>query len=141
MKKNYYEELMEKYENWEDLVKDLIKDRLKDYKDNSYYGCDLAYQLFEGENIDCSFTYSVYWSKQLIIKYWEDFDTLYEEYLWSMGNENVINILESPERFVVIMLLEQASQILSKNEFIENNWNEEIELNDENIKEIVKELE
>lgn len=142
MEKDYYEELMDKYYSWKDLVKDLIIERLEDYKDTEHYLCDLAYTLFEGENIDGSFTYSFYWSKELIKKYWNDFADLWEEYKFSVGETN-INIFDEPEKFVVIMLLEQASQLLSNynNKFINDNWNEEITLNDENIKKIKESLE
>lgn len=138
--KNYYEELMEKYDNWEDLVKSLIEVRLEDYRGNSYYGCDLAYTLFEEENINGSFTYSTYWSKQLIFKYWNELAEIYSEYLDNLGIENAINILGEEEKFIVIMLLEQANDILSKNNFIDENWNNEFELNDENIKKIIESM-
>lgn len=140
MEKNWCEELMEQYDSWEDLVKDLIKSRLYDYEGNSIYSCDLAYQLFEGENIDGSFTYSTYWSKELVKKYWDDFNEIYENYIWNVGKENSINVLDEPEKFVVVMLLEQAQNILSKLEFIDTNWNDEIELNKENIETIINEL-
>lgn len=138
--KNYYENLMEKYENWKDLVKDLIIDRLENYKNDKVYLCDLAYTLFESENIDGSFTYSYYWSKELIKKYWNEFSEIYENYIWNVGKENSVNCLEEPERFVVIMLLEQAQNLLSNydNDFINDNWNEEIKLNNSNIKKIIE---
>lgn len=140
--KNYYEELMEKYENWEDLVKDLIIDRLEDYKSSKVYLCDLGYTLFEKENIDGSFTYNYYWSKELIKKYWDDFSELWENYLFSVGQDNNFNVFDNPEKFVVIMLLEQAQNLLSNydNDFINDNWNEEIELNNSNIKKIIESL-
>lgn len=140
MEKNWCEELMEQYDSWEDLVKDLIKSRLYDYEGNSIYSCDLAYQLFEGENVDGSFTYSTYWSKELVKKYWDDFNEIYENYIWNVGKENSINVLDEPEKFVVVMLLEQAQDILSKLEFIDTNWNDEIELNKKNINTIINEL-
>lgn len=143
MEKNWCEELMNQYDNWKDLVKDLIKDRLYDYEGNSSYVCDLAYTLFEGENIDGSFTYSYYWSKELIRKYWDDYAEIYEEYIAQCGKENSINVLEEPKRFVVVMLLEQAQTLLSNydNKFINDNWNNEITLNKTNINKIIKSME
>ena len=139
--KNCYEELMEKYESWEDLVKDLIKERLEDYKGQKIYTCDLASTLFEGENVDGSFTYSTYWSKELIKKYFDEFSYIYDEYIANCGKENSINLLAEPEEFIVIMLLEQANILINcSNDFINDNWDNEIELNDENIKKIVESL-
>lgn len=138
LEKNYYEELMKKYDSFEDLVKDLIIERLENYKGQKVYVCDLACTLFEGENIDESFTYSTYWSKELIKKYFDEFSYLYDEYIADCGKENSINVFDEPEKFIVIMLLEQAQTLLSNydNDFINDNWNNEIELNDENIKKI-----
>jgi hypothetical protein len=140
--KNYYEKLMEEYDTWEDLVKDLIIERLNEREGYFYYLCDLAYTLFEGENVDGSFTYSTYWSKELIKHYWDEFGEIYDNYIWSVGNESSINVLEEPEKFVVVMLLEQAQTLLSNydNEFIEDNWNEEIELTKENINKIIESM-
>ena len=141
--KNYYENLMEEYDTWKDLVRDLIISRLEEREGDSYYLCDLAYTLFEGENVDGSFTYSTYWSKELIKHYWDEFGELYDNYLFNMGGENSINVLEEPEKFVVVMLLEQGQSLLSNydNDFIQNNWNEEIELNKENIEKIIESME
>ena len=137
MEKNYYEELMQKYENWKDLVKNLMIDRLENYKDQKTYTCDLVYTLFESENIDGSFTYNCYWSKKLIQKYWDDFNEIYANYIDNVGIENSINILDEPEKFVVIMLLEQGNDLLNcSNDFINDNWNEQITLNNKNIKKI-----
>lgn len=142
MDKNYYEELMEKYDNWKDLVKDLIIERLDNYKGGSYYLCDLSYILFESENIDGSFTYSTYWSKELIKKYWDDFNELYENYIFNYGETN-FNLFDEPEKFVVIMLLEQASSLLSNyhNNFINKHWDDKIILNQRNINSIIKSME
>lgn len=138
--KNYYEKLMEKYEKWEDLVKDLIIDRLEDYKNVSVYACDLAYTLFENENIDGSFTCSTYWSKELIKKYFDDFATLYDEFIFNMGNENAINVFEEPEKFIVIMLLECSNMLIGQLEFTHKNYDKQIKLDNKTINKIIKEL-
>ena len=140
MDKHWCEELMEKYDTWEDLVKDLIEERLYQYENQDVYCCDLAYQLFEGENIDGSFTYSTYWSKELVKKYWDDLNEVYDNYIWNVGTENSINVLDEPEKFIVVMLLEQAQTTLSKLDFIDKNWNDEITLNKKNIETIISQL-
>lgn len=138
--KHWVEVLIEKYDTWEDLVKDLIKDRLWDYENNSYYGCDLGYQLFEGENVDGSFTYSTYWSKELVKTYWDELGEIYDNYIWNVGSENSINVLDEPEKFIVVMLLEKSNDILGRLQFINDNWDNEIELNKENIETIISQL-
>lgn len=138
MNKDYYEELMDKYYTWKELVIDLIRDKLDNYKDVSTYGCDLAYTLFEGENVDGSMTYSTYWSIELIRKYWDDFADIYQEYVDSTGS--TLNPFDSAESFVVVMLLEEAQNILSESQFISDNWNNKITLDTKTINKINKDL-
>jgi hypothetical protein len=136
--KHWVEELMDTYESWEDLVKDLIIDRLEQYKDQKIYACDLGYKLFEGENVDGSFTYSTYWSIELIHKYWDDFGDLYENFVNMTGCN--LNPFESAEAFVVNMLLEQSNKIIGNLDYIIKHWDNEIILDKKTINKIVKEL-
>lgn len=135
---SYFDELLEKYDKWENLVKDLIKNRLYDYKDEKEYGCDLADKLFESENCDGSFTYNTNKSKDYINQYWEEYNNLYDEWLENTGVS--YNPIENPEKFVVLMLLLQAERILGNNKFIQDNWNDEIILNAKNIDKIIKDI-
>ena len=127
--------------DFKELVKEELKMRLEDYEGATMYGCDMSYELLEKYNIDGSYTYSAYESKELIKQYFDDFAEIYEEYLFQCGKENAINCFDEPEKFVVVMLLETASSLLSQCELIDTNWNEEIELTEENIKTITKQLE
>lgn len=136
--KHWVEELMDTYESWEDLVKDLIEEKLDQYKDQSIYGCDLGYKLFEGENVDGSFTYSTYWSIEIIHKYWYDFGEIYEYYKNMTGSD--LNPFESAESFVVIMLLEESQKLIGGLDYVVKHWDDKITLNQKTINKIVKEL-
>lgn len=118
------------------VINELIK-QLSDYEDCNVYGCEIAYTLLERYNIDGTYTYSTNESRQLIKKYFEDFGEIVEDYKINYGEFNV-NPFEEPEKFIVIMMLEKANEILAKCEYIDNNWNEEIELTEEVVK-ILKE--
>jgi hypothetical protein len=52
--------------------------------------------------------------------------------------ENTHNPFSEPEAYMVCMVIEGCNAILSKVPFIEENWNEEIELDSERIDEIKK---
>ena len=132
---------MLKFNSFEDLVKNLIKIKLDEYVNNSIYGCELAYTLFEGENVDGSLTCNAYYFQEIIKKYFDEFGEIYDNFIFNSGKENSINCFEEPETFVVIMLLEKANDILSQLDFISKNWDNEIELNQKNINIIKKELE
>lgn len=123
-----------------DILNDLI-DKLYDYEGGCYYACDLAYTLFECYNIDGSVTYSTYNAKEWIKKHFDELGEVVEEIKFNLGSEFVPNIFEEPEKFMVVIYLEVASSLLSQCKFIDDNWNNEIELTNENIEKIKKELE
>ena len=117
-----------------------IKDHLYNYEDCEVYACDLAYTIFEGENIDGSYTYSTYEAKEWIKKYWEDIGEVVEEIKFQLGSECIPNVFEEPEKFQVVIVLEGANYILSQSEFIDDKWNDKIILTKKNIKKIISQL-
>lgn len=126
-------------ENLRNCIIDKIQDKLEEFKDMSFYGSDLAYSLFEEENINCTFTYDDFKSKFVIKKYFEDIsglinDCLDSEYIFTA------NPFTESEKFLVQIVLEMASKILSQCELIKNNWDNELELTKENIEILNKNL-
>lgn len=127
-----------KTQNFVTDLKQAIIDRLNDYSGNSYYGCDLAYTLFEGENVNGSVLCNTYQTKEFIKANFDLFGDLVEYF-----NDNLdmkLNPFSEPEKAHVILLLEASQSILSQLTFISENWNNSIELNDENIAIISNEL-
>ena len=123
-----------------EVLNNLI-DKLYDYKGGNYYACDLAYTLFECYNIDGSVTYNAYDAKEWIKKYFNELGEVVEEIKFNLGSEFIPNIFEEPEKFMVVIYLEVGASLLSQCKFIDDNWNNEIELTNENIEKIKKELE
>lgn len=124
-----------------DFITDLkqdIKDRLNDYRDGSYYGCDLAFTLFEGENANGSVFCNTYKTKQFIVANFDLFGYLVEYCKDNM--DMTINPFSEPEKCHVILLLEASQAVLSRLPFIDKNWNNEIELTPKNIKTICKQI-
>lgn len=113
---------------------------LYEYEDTEHYACDLGYTLFEGANIDGSYTYSTYEAKEWIKEHWEDIGEVVEEITFGMGAESIPNVFERPEAFMVVIMLELSSYMIGKCPFIEKNWNNQITLTNKNIKRIIKEL-
>lgn len=112
-----------------DDLKATIKDRLADYAGGTYYGCDLAYTLFEGENANGTVLFSTYQTKQFISENFDLFGDLVE---YAKDNfDMTLNPFAEPEKAHVILLLESAQSLLAKLPFIDENWNENIELTDE----------
>lgn len=114
-----------------DEIKQDIIDRLKDYKGGNYYGCDLAYNLFEGENANGTVFCNTWKTKEYIKDNFDLFGDFLEH--WKMQTDEMLNPFSEPEKCHVIFLLEAAQAILSKCELVDENWNNSIELSEENI--------
>ena len=126
---------------FKELVIEELKQKLEDYEGADVYGGDMAYTLLEEYDYSHSYTYNTKESKDMISIYFDELGDIYNNYLFNYGKEGAINPFENPEEFIVIMLLEKASELLSNCEFVFNNWNNEVELTEENIKTIKNELE
>ena len=124
------------------FCKEYLKEQLDEYEGQTRYACDLGYILTEGINADGSFTYSRALAKDYLKEWWDEAD----EY-WNFEQENFGEHIHSPfgnpEAYTVCMVIEGVNGLLSKCELIDSNWNDEIELTEENIallKEQVDEL-
>ena len=118
--------------------KTTIKDKLQDYAGGTHYACDLAYTLFEGENANGSVLCNTYQTKEFIKANFDLFGDLVKYCEDNM--DMVLNPMLEPEKAHVILLLESAQTILSKLPFIDENWNEQIELTDEVIQTLTEQL-
>jgi len=119
-------------------IKADIISNLSEYAGNSYYGCDLAYTLFEGDNANGSVFCNTYKTKEYIKANFDLFGEFLEHYNDEFGE--YLNPFSQPERVHVIFLLEGVQSILSKCEFISDNWNAKIELTAENIETITNQV-
>ena len=126
-------------------VIDLLVKKLEDYEDMSIYGCNMAYTLLEQYNVDGSIKYNTYeaieWLKDNIQDIYDFLPTIKFMYDDEFYAKLCIDILENPEKAMVIICLEKANEIMANLKFINDNWNNEIVLNKENINIIKKELE
>lgn len=127
------------------MKKDIINriiGKLYDYEDKKIYSCDLAYKLFEGENIDGSFTYNSFEAKEWIKQNFDDIGEVWEELKFQFGDDFLsnYNLFDNPEKFMVLIIIEVASYIISRCKFIDDNWDKEITLNKKTIKTIEKQL-
>jgi hypothetical protein len=117
-----------------DSIKETIIERLSDYKGGTYYACDLCFTLFEGENASGSVFCNTYKTKEYIKENFDLFGDFLESYQGETGE--TLNPFNEPEKCHVIFLIEAANRILCAGSFISANWDNKIELNDENIEAI-----
>lgn len=119
-------------------LKETIIDRLNDYKNTTVYGCDLAYTLFESENVNGSVLCNTYLTREFIK---ENFDLFGDLVQYVNDNFDMkLNPSTEPEMAHVILMLEASQSLLSKLDFMLNNWDNKFKLTDEVIKEITDQL-
>lgn len=126
--------------NFVRFCKDKIIDELQNYAGNEYYACDLGYTLTEDINADGSFTYSRELAKEYIKEWWDDASDYWEYEQMSFG-EHTHNPFDNPEAYLVCMVVEGVSHILSQCEIIDKAWNDKIKLTKKNIKTITEQVE
>jgi hypothetical protein len=119
-------------------LKSTIISRLNDYSGCSYYGCDLAYTLFEGENANGSVLCNTYQTTEFIKDNFDLFGQLVNYCNDSM--DTLLNPFNDPEKAHVILLLESANSLLSQLPTIDENWNNKIELTDAMIEQLTTEI-
>lgn len=114
------------------FCKEYLKEQLDEYEGETHYACDLGYILTEGINADGSFTYSRELAKDYLKEWWDEAGDYAEYEKFSFG-EYEHNPFENPEAYTVCMVIQGICGLLSKCELIDSNWNDEIELTEDNI--------
>jgi hypothetical protein len=122
----------------ENEIKAFLIETLNDYKGGIYYACDLAYKLTESENVNGSVYCNAYKTKELIKDNFDLFGDFVRYYENELGE--TLNPLLEPEKAHVCFLIESCSQILQNCEFINDKWDNKIELTDKIIKILTKQI-
>lgn len=122
-------------------VADFLGAKLEQNTGRSVYGCDLAFTLLEGENVDGSITYNRYkateWIKEHFDELGEVVERMQDEWAYNAGAD----IFDNPEKFMVSCYLWIASEICVTLETVDEFWNDEKELTEELNEKILDELE
>lgn len=120
-------------------LKNQIINRLNDYAGTRIYMCDLAYKLFEAENVDGTVTYNTYKAKEFIKENWDLMADLVEYVKDNL--QTTLNPFLEPEKAHVYLLLEGARPLLSQLPTVDKYWNDdEKELTPKLIKQLTKEI-
>lgn len=116
--------------------KDFILGKINNYEDKTLYACDLPTIITDDINANGTCTYS----RSKALDYLHEWHWEAGEYYdWENINfgEHMHNPFSEPEAYMVCMVIEGCSAILSKVPFIEENWcGEEVEFDSDKIKEI-----
>lgn len=129
-----------------EFVKREIIKKLKDLKgcEEQCYLCDLSYTLFEAENIDGAYFYDDYEARKWINKNFEYIGEIVEEIRFQFdpdyANKILLYVFDNPDRFIVVIVLEVASYLMSRCGTVDKYWNDEITLTDEILNNLIKEI-
>ena len=124
-------------EKFVDYVKQYILDHIEDWEGQSHYGCDWGSYLTEGLNCDGTLTYSTAKAKDYLREWWDDCSEYWEYEKFNFG-EHMHNPFDSPEAYMVCMVIEGVNSIMSKIPCIDKHWNDQMEMTKRRIKEIKK---
>lgn len=126
-----------------EFVKGEIIERLEDLKgyEESHYICDLDYTLFESENVNGAYFCSNYTAKKWVNKNFEYIGEIAEEIKFQFGadyaNKVLLDVFNDSDRFIVVIVLEVASYLISRCETADKYWNENITLTDEILNNLI----
>lgn len=120
-------------------VKDFLYNELDSYGCVNLYGCDLAGYLTEGINANGTVEFSTNETIRKIHEHWDEYGSVYQCMLDNF--DMPFNVFDSPESLDAWAYYIIAGEILSKIPFIEENWNNKIELNFDNIELIQEAIE
>ena len=112
--------------NLNDLEKDVLSrmiDNLGTIEGRDGYVSELAFTLFEGENIDGSMTYSTYKAEQWIVEHFHDLADVVEDMAadWDITP----NPFSNPEKFMVQVVLYLAESLVYESDYLRRGRDEE----------------
>lgn len=131
----------------ENEVRKMIIQKLE-YFENNYddniYGCDLSIAIFEEENTNETFfpytIESVGFIKRHVALIGEIYNQIRDEFGSDFSNRVANDLFNCPDRFVCVIILTVANNLINQLDFINNCWDDEIKLNSETVGKIIKEL-
>lgn len=122
-------------------IKDFISDRIWDFEGKSVYVADLSISLTEDENMGGAWMSGTE-GIEYIKTHWEDASETFEQAIFDFGNEiaSELNPFSDPGKFTFFMLDYGVRSVLYDSSFMNDNWNEEVELTEDVIETILSEI-
>lgn len=120
-------------------IKDFTICELSNLEGLETYACDLAYEVTQSINYDCSVTYSTYKAIEWIKEHFHELGDVVDSYEWSTG-DSICNPFHEPEKFQVIIYIHVVDRLLASCGLIDENWNDYITLTKENINTLIEQI-
>lgn len=127
-----------------DTLKNFVIDamivELNEMEDREIYGADLGYEIFSEANCNGSYTCNALEAENFIKENYSEIGEVVEDIKFNLGAEFIPNPFTEAEKFQVVIMLEMSNALCAQCPFIDENWNNSIELTEENIKLIINQL-
>ena len=99
---------MNNLQKW--IIGEMIE-HLQEMEGQVVYGCDLAFKMFENENVTGSYTCNAYKARWWIKEYWDYLSEVVEDYEFECG-ELPTNPFKNAEVFQMQIILHMASSLV-----------------------------
>lgn len=126
---------------WDEFLKDYIEVRLDEMQDDNktVYGCDLADEITMPINMDGTYFIWTAKTEEFIKNHWDEAGDFYQDYVEHF-DEPPASVFTEPDKFHVQMMILGIEQVMDQSSFVQEHWNEEIQLTGENCRQILTEL-
>ena len=127
---------------FDNYIKDTILERLEEMEGESVCVSDLASEITMEDNNAGTFIVYTIEAKQFIKDFMKEAQETYEDHIFQFGEEDsfIPNPFKDPNGYSFFMEDYGVRKLLNNIPFIEDNWDEEIVITPEVIKQIRKEL-
>ena len=127
-----------KYKDFFDYCKEHLLEQLEAYEGSTHYACDLGCTLCEDAR-NGTLTFSTYEAQKYLQTWWWECGDYWEYEKFHFG-EHMHNPFDAPEAYMVCMVIRGVEDILSQCKSIEDNWNEEVTLDEDFLKNLRSEI-
>lgn len=122
-----------------EFIDSYIEDQLHNYAGSKVYMCDLGMLLTEEINFNRNYkNFSWQQAVDFAVEYIDDAADVFEYYKTELGMSP--NFFENPNEYVVFMIIYGVENRLCESNTVDNQWNEEVELTEDIVKQILSDL-
>lgn len=122
-----------------DIIKGVVYDWLDNNEGRVIYGCDFDSEVVANDNVNGAFIFGTQNASDFISNYFYEAGEVYNYWKDNMGDVS-INPFERPEAYTVLMEEWGVGELSYGCPYLDEHWNEEIELTPELIKELQKQI-
>ena len=126
-------------ENFVEYCKNYISNTLAEYMGQTVEACELGYLITEGPNANGTLTFSTQKALDYLCEWRYDAADYYDHCVDSYGSV-LHNPFGNPEAYMVCMVIDGCNSLLQSTKFVQEHYDERIELTQEVIDQIIEDV-